>query len=128
MKLILYLIQIILPGILSKIYYFNYINYNYILPKKLYIFIFYSMLIILYKVVNNIKKNLDDIYYFRLHILLNIIWLFLFFLYKNIYYSLIVILFNFIILVIMIKKYKVFYLYIYMVWFIYLVLINILIW
>ena len=129
MKIILYLIQIILPGILSKMYYFNYINYNYILSKNLYILLYYCMLIILYKVLINKLKTIDDIYYFRLHILLNIIWMFLFFLYKNTFYSLIVIIFNFIILVILFKRTdKNIFKYLYIVWFMYLVLTNILIW
>ena len=129
MKIILYLIQITLPGILSKMYYFNYINYNYILSKNLYILLYYCMLIILYKVLINKLKTIDDIYYFRLHILLNIIWMFLFFLYKNTFYSLIVIIFNFIILVILFKRTdKNIYKYLYIVWFMYLVLTNILIW
>ena len=135
MKKILNIVNNMLPSILivlvskiSNILDFNYINYPFIISK--YIFITISILLITYISIkrNNIYNCLDNIYYYKLHIVLIIIWIFLFFLYKEFYISLICILFNLIIGIILLFKYKFNIIYIlYLLWYLYIVLINILV-
>lgn len=122
---------ILFVGILSGVNEFNFMNYSFFINK--YIFIIISLMFIVKLTINKnkIKEiDLDNKYLFNLHILLNIIWIFLFFLYRNTYISLFVILSNVIILFLLYKtllsKYKVFNIF-YGMWFIYLVVVNILI-
>lgn len=122
---------IVLTSIISNILDFNYINYPFIIPK--FIFIVISLLLITYISIKRkeIYNTLDNIYYYKLHIVLIIIWIFLFFLYKEFYISLICILFNLIILIILLTKYikykfNILYL-IYFIWYLYIVIINIMI-
>lgn len=124
-------ILIALSSYSSNILSFNYINYAYFIPKYLFIIIYFGLII--YISINRyiIYTCLDNIYYFKLHILLNIFWLFLFFYYKLFYISLICLLFNLIIIIILLnkfikKKFNLIYI-LYLLWYLYLVLINILI-
>ena len=120
------IIVIVLVSYISSILDFNYINYPFIINK--YIFITISILLLTYISIkrNNIYTSLENIYYYKLHIVLNIIWIFLFFLYKEFYISLICILFNFVINIILFKKYKYNKIYfIYLLWYCYIVYINI---
>ena len=75
-------IIVISAGIISNVSSFNFMNYNYILNRYAFIFIYILMILLLSKKINNNNLKLDDIYYYRLHIVLNIIVIFLFFFYK----------------------------------------------
>ncbi len=98
-----------------------------------YLFIIYLVMISLfvYK-IKSINLVLEDIYFYRLHILLNIISIYIFFLYKLFIINIIIMLFNFIILIILINKiikitkFNIFYI-LYLIWFIYLIVFNILV-
>lgn len=113
---------------ISNMFEFNYMNYNFFINKYLFIFIF--NIFILISSINKINIDLDNKYLFNLHILLNIIWLFLFFFYKNTIYSLISISFNIIILILYLKKnYKnnILFNSFYFIWYCYLLSVNLLI-
>lgn len=125
------IIVIVLVSNISHILDFNYISYPFIISK--YLFITISLILLIYisykrKIIYN---SIDNIYYYKLHIVLIIIWIFLFFLYKEFYISLICILFNLIITIILLnkyinKKFNIIYT-IYFLWYLYVVLINILV-
>ena len=125
------IIIIVLVSNISNILKFNYINYPFIVSK--YIFITISIILLIYISYkrNIIYNSIENIYYYKLHIVLIIIWIFLFFLYKEFYISLICILFNLIITIILLnkyinKKFNIMYT-IYFLWYLYVVIINILI-
>lgn len=132
-KILYFSLCIIIPSILSKVHKFNYINYKFLPARSIFITLGYFLPLLLYLTKNKISNiKLDDIFYFKLHILLNVMWIFLFFLYKETIISLFVIIFNMLIAFIMIKRFCTLYkrrfiYYIYFLWFMYLVLVNLLI-
>lgn len=129
-----YLGPVLLIGIvgwISNIYEFNYMNYDFFLNKYLFIISYYLNIMFITVIKNKITNiDLDKKYLFNLHILLNIIWMFLFFLYRNSIYSLVCICFDIIILILFYRKIfkdNLLLNTISFLWCIYLVLINFLI-
>jgi len=129
-----YLGPILLIGIvgwISNIYEFNYMNYDFFLNKYLFIISYYLNIMFITVIKNKITNiDLDKKYLFNLHILLNIMWMFLFFLYRNSIYSLVCICFDIIILILFYRKIfkdNLLLNTISFLWCIYLVLINFLI-
>lgn len=129
-----YLGPVLLIGIvgwISNIYEFNYMNYDFFLNKYLFIISYYLNIMFITVIKNKITNiDLDKKYLFNLHILLNIMWMFLFFLYRNSIYSLVCICFDIIILILFYRKIfkdNLLLNTISFLWCIYLVLINFLI-
>ena len=133
LKIIFPLLVIIETGVLSNLYGFNFMNYDFMPSRFVFIIISLMMLLSLLWIRNKVQiLSLDGQYLYQLHYLLIIVWLFLFFFYKLFFISLITMLFNFIILLLliqcMIKLYKKYVFFIlYLLWFIYLIIINFLI-
>ena len=127
-------IIILVPSILILISFYscnileiNYYNVN----KYIFLILFISLVLIISIKRYSLCLDLYNLYYFKLHIILYIIWIFSLFLYKVYLISLIVIIFNFIISSIMcinfykIKK-SILYIF-YNMWVIYLIYFNILV-
>ena len=106
LNIIFPIILIIITGKLSNVGNFNFMNYKFMLSKNIFIIIYIVMLLLLSRKKYNIYNlTLDDIYYYKLHILLNIICIFMFFLYRCFFISFIAILFNLIVLVILLNRF-----------------------
>lgn len=132
-KTIFPLLVVIGTSILSNLYSFNFMNYSFMPSRLVFIIVSLLMLLGLSRIRNKVQiVSLDGQYLYQLHYLLVIIWIFLFFFYKMFFISFITMLFNFIILLLLIqcivklyKKYM--FLILYLLWFIYLIIINFLI-
>ncbi len=120
-------------SIISNLYSFNFMNYEFMPSRFVFIVSSLAMLLGLTLIRNKVHiLSLDGHYLYQLHYLLIIIWIFLFFYYKIFFISLIMLLFNSIILILLIlyliklyKRYVFFALYLF--WFIYLIVVNFLI-
>lgn len=123
---------IILTGYFSHFNDFPFMNYSLIINKKTFIFFTVINILILsfyrYKLYSFL--SLDDYYLFNLHILLIIVWLFLFFFYQIYFLSLFIIIFNLIIFLIIFWHffhYKMLHtglLFIYLFWLFYVLIVN----
>lgn len=132
-RIIFPLIVVIGTSILSNLYSFNFMNYSFMPSRLMFIIISLLMLLGLSRIRSKVKIiSLDDQYLYQLHYLLIVIWIFLFFFYKIFFVSFITMLFNFVILILLVKcigkLYKKYiFLILYLLWFIYLIIINFLI-
>ncbi len=132
-RIIFPLIVVIGTSILSNLYSFNFMNYSFMPSRLMFIIISLLMLLGLSRIRSKVKIiSLDDQYLYQLHYLLIVIWIFLFFFYKIFFVSFITLLFNFVILILLVKcigkLYKKYiFLILYLLWFIYLIIINFLI-
>lgn len=132
-RIIFPLIVVIGTSILGNLYSFNFMNYSFMPSRLMFIIISLLMLLVLSRIRSKVKIiSLDDQYLYQLHYLLIIIWIFLFFFYKIFFISFITMLFNFVILILLVKcigkLYKKYiFLILYLLWFIYLTIINFLI-
>ncbi len=125
---------IIIVGIISNLTAFPFMNYNFILDKKIFICMSIFQIVLFnlsyYKV--KILMSKDDIYVYHLHYLLIIMWLFLFFLYKQFIISFFLLCFNLILLCLIISFYiklkkKNLCLFMYLIWYVYILIINFLV-
>lgn len=129
-NILIILTTIVTTLLLSNALDFNYTKYSFILSKYkfncLYTFIIIAISCSRYKA----KLDIDYHYIFKLYILLSVIWSFIFFYYRLFFFSLLTLLFQFIIYIILFNKLvrilkdkKV--LYINMIWLLYILFVNI---
>lgn len=122
-------------SLLSNYYNYAFISYNFLPNKRVFTFLAFIFLLNISIIYNKHIKllSLDINYLYKLHLLLDSIWCFLFFLYHEYFISLIVIIFSIITLFLLtfnlykFRKMLLLYLLFYIMWHIYIVIINILI-
>ena len=132
-KVVFPLLIFMIVSYLSKYRTFPFMAYSFLPSKNIFTFLAIIFIIILCYSKSLVSLSIDGEYLYRLHFLLLVIWTFLFFLYHEYLISLLTLIFSFIVTIMLtfhmynFRKILLFNMIIYMLYHVYIIIINILI-